>query len=128
MLPWFWYWAPQHHYPFSGGVAQQFDLERFFNAIPPNAGNGEIEKRAFGIASYGRQIGWLTEVILQQLDNVPAPPDSALAKLRDVQCRIEEAKDGPVSAQRIEETVRALARHGGEPYAQLRNRLLPLLT
>jgi len=128
MLPWFWYWAPQHHYPLSGGVAQQFDLERFFAAIPPSAGNGAIEQRAFEIASYGRQIGWLTEVLLQSLEHIPAEPDSALFKLRETQQRIAEAKAGAVNLDHIEAGIRILSRHGGEPYAQLRNRLLPLLT
>lgn len=128
MLPWFWYWSPQFHYPLSGGVAQQFDLERFFAAIPSNAGNGAVEQRAFAIASYGRQIGWLTEVLLQSLDHVAAPPGSALARLRETQRLIAGIKPGHLSAQHIEEGVRKLAEHGGEPYDQLRSRLLPLLS
>lgn len=128
MLPWFWYWAPQHHYPLSGGVAQQFDLERFFAAIPSSAGNGGIEQRAFEIASYGRQIGWLTEVMLQSLAHVSAPPDSALFKLRETQRLINEAKLGLINVEHIEDGVRKLAAHGGETYDQLRSRLLPLLS
>ncbi len=36
----------------------------FFNSIPPEAGNGQLEKKSVQVASYGRQFGLITEVLL----------------------------------------------------------------
>ena len=53
MFPWLWFWSPTLHLPFSGSVAQQIepDTQWFFAGIPPGAGNGQIEKKAFDVAS-----------------------------------------------------------------------------
>jgi hypothetical protein len=66
MYPWFFLWAPQYHFPWSGGVKQDIapDTTAFFNAIAPSAGDGRIEKAIFEVASYGKQIGILSEVVL----------------------------------------------------------------
>jgi hypothetical protein len=91
----FWVWAPQLHYPWSGSVAQEIDLEQFFNAIPAHAGDRWVERRAFDVASYGRQLGWITDVLLDAAE--AAAPTSerataALHMLRTAAREIEEIK------------------------------------
>ena len=83
MLPWFWLWAPQVHWPFSGDVAQDIapDTRWFFNAIPPEAGVGPIEQKIFEAHSYGRQLGMLTAVLLDLAERA-APPEDAEAQQR----------------------------------------------
>lgn len=53
------FWAPQVHWPLSGAVTQDF-----FASFPVTAGDASIEREVFSTASYGRQIGWLTELLL----------------------------------------------------------------
>ncbi|MGZ5196083.1 MAG: hypothetical protein ACXWJM_16745 [Ramlibacter sp.] len=89
MYPWLWFWAPQFHFPFSGAVAQRIepDTNWFFNGIQPGAGNGDVEKQIFDVASYGRQLGWITEVLLAQTAKgavAPGTADRALTHLEDV--------------------------------------------
>jgi hypothetical protein len=59
MYPWLWIWAPQLHFPWSGGVAQRIEPNAnwFFDSISGQPGNAKIEKKAFGVASYGKQLG-----------------------------------------------------------------------
>lgn len=94
MFPWFWFWAPQVHWPFSGAVTQDIAPEAFFGAIPPTAGDGRIERRAFELASYGRQLGWLTEALLAQAGRgvAAADGDAALDQLAALRQRIEAIK------------------------------------
>jgi hypothetical protein len=94
MFPWFWFWAPQVHWPFSGAVTQDIAPEAFFGAIPPTAGDGRIERRAFELASYGRQLGWLTEALLAQAGRgvAAADGDEALDQLAALRQRIEAIK------------------------------------
>ena len=97
MFPWLWFWSPTLHFPFSGSVAQQIepDTSWFFAGIPPWAGNGDLEKKAFEVASYGRQIGWITEVLLadkQSRTVTPAQGAESLEKLQGVYDKIEAAK------------------------------------
>lgn len=67
MFPVFWCWAPQFKFPWSGNVMQDIDpdVSWFFNAIKPSAGHARIEQRAFEVASYGKQIGLITEVLIE---------------------------------------------------------------
>jgi hypothetical protein len=65
MIPWLWLWAPQYHYPWSGSVAQKIEPTTFFDSINAAAGDKRVEKRAFDVASYGRQLGLLTELLLE---------------------------------------------------------------
>lgn len=66
MYPWLWFWAPQVHFPWSGAVSQNIEPNTtwFSSLIKPGAGNAQIERRAFEVASYGRQFGLITEVLL----------------------------------------------------------------
>ena len=94
MYPWLWFWSPQFHFPFSGSVAQRIEPD-FFSQIPPEAGNGEVEKQIADIASYGRQLGWLTEVLLSRTSPDTVPTEKAAeaqAKLEATYHEIEAVK------------------------------------
>jgi hypothetical protein len=98
MNPWFFFWAPQLTMPFGGSVAQRIepDTQWFFNGIPPTAGDPAIERKAFDVASYGRQLGLITEVLVDLAGQTPpktAKGQKSLKRLRDIQLRIEQVKE-----------------------------------
>lgn len=133
MFPWLWIFAPQLHYPLSGSVAQRIEPEAFFGAIAPEAGNGRIEQKAFGVASYGKQLGLIAEVLVdlaEQQAPRSAKGKAALARLKDIQARIEGLKDTDYEEELglLEARVKAIRRRGGARKEQLEKRLLPLLT
>jgi hypothetical protein len=80
MFPWLMIWAPQLHFPFSGSVAQQIDPNWFFGAISPSAGDAKIEQEAWQVASYGRQLGLITEVLIALAEQSALPGNAAKAK------------------------------------------------
>ena len=97
MFPWLWFWSPTFHFPFSGSVAQRIepDTDWFFAGIPATAGNGDLEKKAFEVASYGRQLGWITEVLLAERNSPTvsaATGSESLRKLQEAHDEIETAK------------------------------------
>ena len=76
---WFWLWAPQIHWgTFEPRTNTKTDTELFFWG----AGNPKVEKRALGKASYGRQLGWITDVLLAQQGKLP--DDAAKASLEEL--------------------------------------------
>ena len=94
MIPWLWYWAPQFQFPFSGSVAQRIEPD-FFAAIRASAGNGDVEREAFDLASYGRQLGLITEVLLSMTsqDTVTrAKGEESLARLKVIYDEVEDVK------------------------------------
>lgn len=98
MIPWNLMWSPQWHFPFSGSVAQQIspDTSWFFDAIPPQAGVGDIEQKVFETASYGKQLGLILDVLipLAEKAKLDSKPDKeALRKLKDAYARIARVKD-----------------------------------
>jgi len=100
MYPWLWLWAPQIRLPWSGDVLQDIDptTNWFFGSIKPDAGVARIEQKAFEVASYGRQIGLLTDVLIELADqNVKGtgPSDAAakaLDELKRIRSEIEKIK------------------------------------
>jgi hypothetical protein len=95
MFPWLWFWSPQIHFPLSGSVRQRIDPNWFFDSIPPAAGDGQIEKRAFDVASYGRQLGLIIEVLVEvAAKQAPLSPEAAasLERLKAIQTAIEKIK------------------------------------
>ncbi len=97
MFPWFWLWAPRFNYPWSGNVAQEIspDTTWFFGAIKPQAGIGEVEKEIFDVASYGKQLGLITEVLLSlasadAIDSAKAA--ESLRRLKEIHAEIEKVK------------------------------------
>jgi len=97
MYPWFWSWAPRIQFPFSGALSQWVEpnTDWFFGSIPPQAGIGEVEKKIFDVASYGRQLGLITEVLLASVHEESLESDEArqsLARLKRIQADIENVK------------------------------------
>ena len=132
MFPWFWLWAPQFqpqvHLPLSGSVAQQIAPEWFFGAIPPAAGDGRVEQRAFEVASYGRQLGLLTEALLDLAAQQPptgAKGRAAVKRLKDIQARIEAVKKASQEDElgQIEARIAAIRQAGGPQRQQLEQKL-----
>lgn len=132
MFPMFWLLAPNIHLPWSGSVSQGFDLEQFFNAIPARAGDGSIERKAFDIASYGRQLGWISEVLLELGQASPALSEQAsqaLSRLRQASLEIEamKRKEQYFSDQDIADYLRKMRDSDQPRFQQLLERLQPLV-
>lgn len=130
MFPWLWLWAPQVHFPWSGDVAQRIepDMSWFFGAIAPAAGNARIEQKAFRIASYGKQLGLLTEVVLamtSELEPKGAKARESLDRLRKLAAQIEELKSAQYGelAVAIAEQARELERKRPAEFDRLRELL-----
>lgn len=129
MYPWLWLWAPQTHFPLSGSVAQRIEPKTFFDAIPPSVGDGRVERRAFDeVASYGRQIGLLTEALLDLAERgAPASTEGATAihRLREIRQAVKRIKDeeATASAERIEAWFRTLGKRDPAACAALIERL-----
>jgi hypothetical protein len=135
MFPWLWLFAPQVHYPWSGAVAQHIapETDWFFAGIAPTAGDPRIERQAFEVASYGRQLGLITEVLLDLAAQMPprsAKGRESLARLQAIQAAIEDLKQAEHErvAESLAEQVRAIQRGGGARAEALNARLQPLLT
>ncbi|BCS96951.1 hypothetical protein DSLASN_25830 [Desulfoluna limicola] len=88
------YPGSQFNFPWSGDVVQRIDPDFFFGAIPEGAGIGEIEKEVFKVASYGKQLGLITEVLLTLTEEakLTAEPKGSLRTLKDIHAKIEEVK------------------------------------
>ncbi len=150
MFPWLWFWSPHLQYPFGGSVEQDykpFTNWGFFGAIKPEAGDGQIEQKVFDVASYGRQLGLITEVIMnlvekkapehweKMLKELETPErkerlkelkksDPALAsltKLKIIQNDIEEIKKQDIEAKidQIETMVKKLRSRGDKEYIDI---------
>jgi hypothetical protein len=79
--------------PFSGDVNQRITASGFAPSLTLNyAGNPAVEERVVKeVASYGRQIGWLTEIALALAKN-ESPPQDTLRRLENACARIETIK------------------------------------
>ena len=130
----FWTWSPQIHFPWSGGVMQQIDpdLTWFSQWITPGAGNAAIEEKAFNsVASYGKQLGLITEVLLALVDETHmAAEPGAVDELRRIQSRIEMLKtvEYTLENDKIVSQVNKIRERGGSELRELATQLLPLLT
>jgi hypothetical protein len=129
----YWTWAPQIHFPWSGGVMQRIDpdVTWFSNLITPGAGNAAIEEKAFtSVASYGKQLGLITEVLLALVDQADLRSESkSVEKLRLIQQRIESLKtiEYTLANDQIVEQVSKIQERGGSELRELAMQLLPLL-
>jgi hypothetical protein len=88
MFPWFWIYAPQTHWPWSGAVTQDISPETFFAGIKPGAGVPEIERAVFEKASYGKQLGWLLDAVAGSEEEKV----EALANLRELHEEVRQIK------------------------------------
>jgi hypothetical protein len=134
MFPWLWLFAPQVHLPWSGSVAQQIapDTHWFFSGISPGAGDARIEEKAFAVASYGKQLGLITEVLLELARASPktsATTKESISKLEEIRAEIERIKgvEYARAADALAEQVRAIQQRGGAKAQALSARLRPLL-
>ncbi len=120
MYPWLWLWAPQYQFPLSGNVTQDIEpvANLFGKAADPAAGNPKIEQKAFEIASYGQQLGLITEVLIELAEETlpeKGKGHQSLQRLKDIQAAIEELKDSAYDTelQDIERKLKAIHRRGG---------------
>ena len=79
--------------PLSGDVNQRITAPWFSPALTVNyAGDPVIEDRVVTeVASYGRQIGWLTEIAVALAKNEP-PPEETLRRLEQASHDIDAIK------------------------------------
>jgi hypothetical protein len=135
MYPWLFFWAPQVHFPWSGNVSQDIEPHTtwFADLIQPGAGNARIEEKAFGVASYGKQLGHLTDLLIELAEQPGAAlsPDGkkTLDSLRTIRQSIEaiKADEYQNQAQRLVAELENMRQHGGAAYEQLVRQLQPLL-
>jgi len=98
MFPWWWFWAPQVRFPLSGSLAQRIEPNTnwFFDGIRPEAGIGDVEKEIFeNVASYGRQLGLIIEVLLGSVKSGAIDSQDAaksLERLEDIYRQTEQVK------------------------------------
>ena len=98
MIPSLWSWAPQYHFPFSGSVAQRIEPDFFSNIGNQDGkdnGRGDVEREAFDVASYGRQLGLITEVLLSMASKdavTRAKGEESLARLKGIHDKVEDIK------------------------------------
>ena len=98
MYPWLWLWAPRVEFPWSGDVVQDIEPNTswFFSAIKPAAGNARIEERAFAVATYGKQLGLITELLVSLAEKqreLKPKVAATLKELKRIQAEIELIKD-----------------------------------
>jgi hypothetical protein len=108
MLPWlWWYFAPRVEFPLSGNVTQDILLDRFFGSIKPTAGDARIERKAFEAASYGTQLGKISEVLLSLAGSAAVDSDKAKESLRDLEAIYNDIKEikRANSSKKVEEAV-----------------------
>lgn len=134
MFPWLWLWAPRVEFPLSGDVVQDIEptLAPYFGRIAPPAGNGRIESKAVQVASYGRQLGLLTDVVIGLAEqSLPkgAEAQRALEQLKQIRGQIAELKTTEYEAQdqQLETQLRDTLGRGGPRAKRVAARLRPLL-
>lgn len=134
MFPWLWFWAPHVEFPLSGNVMQDIEPNThwFFAGIKPQAGHAQVEERAFNVATYGHQLGLITEVLLDVAQKtLPVGTESAkaLAELQRVQAEIEQIKVAEYAAEidTLQAQVEQVLRSGGRRAEKLLAQLQPVL-
>ena len=134
MFPWQTVWSPHLNFPWSGSVAQKIEPSTnwFFDSISANAGDSQIEKMAFEKASYGRQIGLITEVLLElasRSHEFESDPSESLTRLKKIKEDINEIKiqEASATAQEIEDRLKWLKRNSTAEYDLLCVRLRSIL-
>jgi hypothetical protein len=91
-----------------------------------------VLQQAFAVASYGKQLGLITEVLLalaQQSPKASAAVKDSIAGLEHIRAEIERIKGAEHArvADTLAEQVRAIQRRGGSKARALNARLRPLL-
>ncbi|MDP2015421.1 hypothetical protein [Hydrogenophaga sp.] len=135
MYPWLWFWAPQIHFPWSGAVSQNIEPRTawFTDHIPVEAGNASIEAKVTELASYGKQLGMITEALIgiaEQSRPTDRKTKDAIGRLKDLQTSIDTIKEQEYrcTAERLVKEIQELKRRGGPEYQGIAEALLPLLS
>lgn len=126
MFPWVWWinLAPQLNYPLSGAVSQDIDVP-----VQRGSGNADVEREIGRRASYGRQLGWLSEVVLGQQPDASAAQRAAagdaLLELRTLSTEVAAIKrrNRDARLRAAARTLEELARDEPEALAALLARL-----
>ena len=98
MNPWFWIWfSPHLQLPLSGNVTQDIEpvAALFQGRGATGRGKPRLEQQAFHVASYGQQLGLITDVVLALADGrlqEDAHAQESLGRLRQIAARIELLK------------------------------------
>ena len=97
-------------WPWSGDVAQRITAPWFSPSLTVNyAGDAAVEDRVVTeVASYGKQLGWLTEIAIALATGQPVPPET-LHRLEKAKVDIEAIKN-QVRASAVEAAKNALDR------------------
>jgi hypothetical protein len=134
MFPWFWIWTPRLNLPWSGDVKQDIEptTSWFFRGIRPGSGDAAIEQQAFDVASYGRQLGLITEVLIDLAERAGATSPravEALEQLQQVKAAIDRIKAAECTRRvaDVASLVSEMRRRGGSDFAELSRTLRPLL-
>lgn len=90
MLPWY---QSNFNFPLSGNINQKIEPDWFFDAIVPEAKDRPIEKKAvMNIASYGKQIGIITKLLLSIAAESDKIDTKAFEDLKEIQQQINNIK------------------------------------
>lgn len=92
MFPWMNPWFGLFKYPLSGDVEQDFlNQSRFFSPEINIKGNPRIESEVISeVASYGKQLGKISEAVLEIADGKPG---KAVDELKEQMASIETIKE-----------------------------------
>lgn len=120
MYPWIWLWAPHVEFPLSGNVTQDIEpvANLFAASSTPEAGNPTIEQKAFQVASYGQQLGLITEILIaiaQEALPEQGKHNTSLQRLKQIQTEIEKIKNSEYNTEQneLEHRINAIRRRGG---------------
>ncbi|WP_394789563.1 hypothetical protein [Rhodoferax sp.] len=129
MYPWLAVWAPHLNFPWSGSVAQTIDpsISWFFDAINLSAGIGRVEQKIFDKASYGKQLGWVIDVLEPLAEGKPLSKEAkkSLKDLKDIKEQVSALKkqEAHAIATQVAEQMEWLQKHSPAEFALLSARL-----
>lgn len=122
MNPWLNFWLKEFYLPLSGAVTQ--DIDGMANVLSPQlafhfAGDQEIEAEVIGkVASYGKQLGALTEVVLELSDGRDSEAVRRLERLAEEISQVKQQHQIKL-AGRAKESLDALKMHDPEAFRAL---------
>ena len=76
-------------------MTEAISTDAFFRGIKPGAGVPAVEQQVFEQASYGKQLGWLTDVLVEAVDpaTLRTPEaQAALVSLKKLRAKVEQIK------------------------------------
>jgi hypothetical protein len=103
MFPWLWIYAPRIAWPLSGAVTEAVSTDAFFRGIKPGAGVPAVEQQVFEQASYGKQLGWLTSVLVEAVEQATLRSQATLHSPATLHSR--EAQSSFLNLKKLQATV-----------------------